>query len=97
MQPPQLEQSEQNLLEGGGGQVGQLVDGLVDDTHLLTEGEDDFFFIDDMYTSKLSAEAKARLKAKQQMLEEIKKQVLDHPEETADLLRSWIAEDMAEE
>lgn len=56
-------------------------------------GEDDFVLVDDVYTSKLSPEAKARLKAKHVMFEEIKTHVLANPEETADVFRSWIAQD----
>jgi flagellar M-ring protein FliF len=55
--------------------------------------DDDLVLVDDVYTSKLSPEAKARLKAKHVMFEEIKNQVLAHPEDTADLFRSWIAQD----
>jgi flagellar M-ring protein FliF len=50
--------------------------------------------VDDYYASKLTDEARARLKAKHLMFEEIKKQVLDRPETTADVFRSWMAEDV---
>ena len=65
----------------------------------LTEmGKDGLMLIDDFYTSKLSPEARAKLKAKQAMLEDIKKQVLENPQRAANLLRSWItAEDIPEE
>ena len=49
--------------------------------------------VEDVYASKLSSEAKSRLKAKQQMYDEVKKKVLEQPEETADVLRSWLLED----
>ena len=51
------------------------------------------FDADDFYTSKLSGEAKARLKAKEKMYEETKQQVIGQPEETAELLRAWLVED----
>jgi flagellar M-ring protein FliF len=51
------------------------------------------FDADDFYTSKLSGEAKARLKAKEKMYEETKQQVIGQPEETAELLRAWLVQD----
>ncbi|MFW5973429.1 MAG: flagellar basal-body MS-ring/collar protein FliF [Bacteroidota bacterium] len=57
--------------------------------------EEEFMLVDDVYTSKLSPEAKARLKAKHVMFEEIKSQVVAHPEDTAELFRSWMAEDVS--
>lgn len=63
----------------------------------LAAGDDDLddegVVVDDFYNSKLSPEAKARLKAKHLMFEEIKKQVGEQPEGTAELLRSWMSED----
>lgn len=59
------------------------------------EEEEEVVMIDDVFSSKLSAEAKARLKAKHLMFEEIKKQIDDKPTNTADLLRSWMVEDAA--
>ncbi len=56
------------------------------------EDPEDVVLIDDMYTSKLSAEAKARLKAKHQMYEELKDQADRNPEEAAELLRTWLHE-----
>ncbi|GIV59768.1 flagellar M-ring protein FliF [Rhodocaloribacter litoris] len=53
--------------------------------------------VDDIYASKLSAEAKARLKAKHKMLDEIKNQIKKNPEETAELIRSWLAMDMEQQ
>ena len=50
--------------------------------------------VDDFYTSRLSPEAKARLKAKHLMFEEIKKEVNEKPENAAELLRGWISEDI---
>lgn len=55
--------------------------------------EEDVVLVDDVYTSKLSPEAKARLKAKHLMFEEIKKNVKEQPDNTADLLKNWMMED----
>ncbi|MFQ5571737.1 MAG: flagellar basal-body MS-ring/collar protein FliF [Rhodothermales bacterium] len=64
---------------------------------LLSSSDDDdevdLELIDDIYSSKLSAEARARLKAKHLMFDEIRKQVVGRPEDTADLIRSWLAQD----
>ncbi len=57
------------------------------------EGEE-LMIVDDLYTSKLSPEAKARLKAKHQMFEEIQQHAIEVPEEAADLIRSWLIEDV---
>jgi len=48
---------------------------------------------DDVYTSKLSDEAKARIEARSEMFEEIQDQVEEHPEQTAEMIRSWLVED----
>lgn len=69
-----------------GGRVNQLASGEDE------EGDEDVM-VDDFYNSKLSPEAKARLKAKHLMFEEIKKQVNEQPDGTAELLRSWMTED----
>lgn len=55
--------------------------------------EEEMMLVDDVYTSKLSAKAKARLKAKNKMYEEIQSQVVENPEETAELIRSWLVSD----
>lgn len=57
--------------------------------------DDELVLVDDFYTSKLSPEARARLKAKQHMYDEVKQQVLARPEDTAELLRAWLAEEDA--
>jgi flagellar M-ring protein FliF len=62
---------------------------LVDD-----EAEEGLVLVDDMYTNKLSPEAKARLKAKHKMFEEIQQHAVDAPGEAADLIRSWLVEDV---
>ena len=56
--------------------------------------EEDTVMIDDIYTSRLSVEAKARLKAKHLVFEEIKEHVQQRPNEAADLIRSWLADDI---
>ncbi len=71
-----------SALSGPGG-INQLVGG----------DEEELVLLDDVYTSKLSPDAKKRLKAKHLMYEEIKKQVLERPADTADLIRSWMASD----
>ncbi|MFB6273790.1 MAG: flagellar basal-body MS-ring/collar protein FliF [Salinibacter sp.] len=60
---------------------------------LEAEEEEELVLEDDMYTSKLSQEAKARIEARSEMFEEIQGQVQDHPEQTAELIRAWIVED----
>ena len=60
-----------------------------------SDEEEEMVLVDDIYTSKLSAEAKARLKAKSDMFEEIKNQAEHSPGETAELIRSWIVNDGA--
>ena len=57
------------------------------------EGEDELILVEDIYTSKLSPEAKARLKAKQQMLDDLKDSIIENPEEAAGLLRNWLMSD----
>lgn len=47
----------------------------------------------DLYTSKLSPEAQERLKAMNVMFDEIVTDIGEKPQETADMLRSWITED----
>ena len=56
-------------------------------------GDDELILVEDIYTSKLSPEAKARLKAKQQMLDDLKDSIIENPEEAAGLLRNWIMSD----
>lgn len=63
----------------------------------LEDEDDDLILIDDVYTSKLSPEAKARLKAKQKMLDQIKENILANPQEAANLLRSWLVADNVKE
>jgi len=57
------------------------------------EEEEEFVLEEDMYTSKLSKEAKARIEARSEMFEEIQDQVREHPEQTAELVRAWLVDD----
>ena len=61
------------------------------------KGKEGLMLIDDFYTSKLSPEARAKLKAKQAMLEELQEQVLADPQRAANLLRSWLSVEEAPE
>ena len=61
------------------------------------KGKEGLMLIDDFYTSKLSPEARAKLKAKQAMLEELQEQVLADPQRAANLLRSWLSVEEASE
>ena len=87
-----LAAAEARYLEGASGEAGQLGEGG-GAVGLLEPPEGLNVSVDDFYASKLTDEAKARLKAKHLMFEEIRQQVLDRPETTADVLRSWLAED----
>jgi flagellar M-ring protein FliF len=55
--------------------------------------EEELVLVDDIYTSKLSDEAKARIEARSDMFEEVQQQAQEHPEETAELIRSWLVND----
>ncbi len=59
--------------------------------------DNDLILVDDYYTSKLSPETKARLKAKQLMLQNLKDQVMDNPKNAANLLRTWLSSDLVNE
>jgi flagellar M-ring protein FliF len=86
-QPAQLDESE----------AGSQLDEGASDKALAGETEDEeaeeLVLEDDMYTSKLSDEAKARIEARSEMFEEIQDQVEEHPEQTAELIRAWLVED----
>lgn len=71
----------------------QDVAGLVGPHDEEEETDESPALVDDVYTSKLSADARRRLKAKHLMFEEIKSQVTAQPEETAELIHSWIVTD----
>ncbi len=83
--------AEGHYLAGVSGKAGKLAEG--GESAGLLEPPEEEVFVEDFYASKLTTEAKARLKAKHLMFDEILKQVLDRPETTADVLRSWLAED----
>ncbi|WP_103026677.1 flagellar basal-body MS-ring/collar protein FliF [Salinibacter altiplanensis] len=89
-QPTPLQSSEARQVEGRTPES-QVEDGDEDPTALQEEEES--LVEDDMYTNKLSDEAKARLEARSEMFEEIQDQVEEHPEQTADMIRSWLVED----
>ena len=57
------------------------------------DDEQELVLIDDIYTSRLSTEAKAKLRAKNRMYEEVKKKVTTDPEQAAAQIRSWLIED----
>ncbi len=79
------------------GQARVTPDGrLVDHSGNRADSEDEMVMIDDIYTSRLSTEAKARLKAKHLVFEEIKEHVAQSPTEATDLIRSWLAQDVDE-
>ncbi len=58
------------------------------------EGDiEDLVLVDDIYTSKLSDEAKAKLKAKHREFEKIRDQVQSEPDAAANLIHTWMVED----
>lgn len=61
----------------------------------LLEEDDEPVAIGDVYASKLTPEARKRLKAKHLMFEETKQQVIGKPDDAIDVIRSWMAEDRA--
>ncbi len=73
--------------------AGKTIGESVGPRQLAAAEVDEPVLIDDVYTSKLSPEARARLKARHLMFEEIQAEVQEHPEEAADLLRNWMLED----
>ena len=91
---PQLLESQMTVNEKGVLTSNRLTAGSEERRR---DEEEDLILIDDIYTSKLSPEAKARLKAKQRMLEEMKESILANPQEAANLLRSWLAADSMKE
>ena len=80
-----------NLLGAVSGEAGELGEG--GEAAGLLAPPEEVIAVDDFYASKLTDEAKARLKAKHLMFEEIRKQVVERPDATAEVLRSWLAED----
>ncbi len=59
--------------------------------------QEDLVLIDDVYTSTLSPEAKARLKAKHKMLADMIDSIKANPEEAANLIRNWLTADKMKE
>ena len=72
----------------------QDVAGLVEAHEDEDDAQSSPALVDDVYTSKLSEDARRRLKAKHLMYEEIKSQVTSQPENTAELIHSWIVTDL---
>lgn len=58
-------------------------------------GAEELILVDDYYTSKLSEEAKLRLKAKHQMFERVQQQVLSNPQEAVEVIKTWMSEEIA--
>ncbi|GAB5521592.1 MAG: flagellar basal-body MS-ring/collar protein FliF [Rhodothermales bacterium] len=90
-------ESEQGQLAAGmAGGDGAMYDG---DMRLLTSGTggegDELGEVtaDDYYQSKLSKDAKRRLKAKHLMFDEIRQSVMQNPEQAADMIRTWMSEE----
>ena len=92
--PAQLQSNQPQQLDASDGDS-QVAEGTSPEALKEGEeaGEEDLVLEDDMYTSKLSDEAKARIEARSEMFEEIQEQVEDHPEQTAELIRAWLVED----
>lgn len=88
-----LQVNESGELTSGAPRLVAGPDGTLVPAPQQTGSDEDLILLDDFYTSKLSPEAKAKLKAKQQMLEEMKKSIMSDPQEAADLIRSWLASD----
>lgn len=80
-------QAPNQLTEGDQAALGQFKE----------DAEEELMLVDDVYTSKLSPEARARLRAKHKMFDEIKEQVHERPEDAADLIRSWITASLLEQ
>ncbi len=88
---PQIEENE--LAQLGGRQEQGVVPAGQDGESEDEEDIEELVLVDDIYTSKLSPEAKARLKAKHQMFEDIQEKVGESPETTANLIHTWLVED----
>lgn len=94
---PRIEQSDRPQLAGRQ-QEGVVPSSGNQNIPAQDEDEDieDLVLVDDIYTSKLSPEAKARLKAKHKMFEDIQEKVSESPETTANLIHTWLVEDKVE-
>jgi len=74
---------------------GTLPNASFDSTRLLEQAQPEMEFqVEDIYQSKLSSEAKARMKAKHKLFDEIKDQIAATPENTAELIKSWMLQDL---
>ena len=91
------------ILQPAGSSSGRLIDtkdgpaALPDgETPLgeLGDSEEDLVLLEDMYVSKLSAEAQARIKAKHILYQKVKESIDEHPENAANLIRTWLVESM---
>ncbi len=78
---------------GGGAEHSQLATGENGRQSAGGQSDDVFHPSSDVFQSKLSTEAQARLQAKNVLYEEIVADMGENPAEAADLLRSWISED----
>ena len=86
--------SEQKQLGAAEGTSGSsLTGGEGGEMKELTEGGASMR-ADDLYSSKLSAEAQARLEAKNLAFEEMRKRASEDPESAAKLIRSWLTDDL---
>jgi flagellar M-ring protein FliF len=91
------------LLNAAGASVGadgqpQLTAGYGAGKARLPAGEEEeLVLIDDIYTSTLSPEAKARLKAKHKMLSDMIDSIKANPQEAANLMRNWLNADKMKE
>lgn len=78
----------------------QQLDGTSEDEALVAAGRgegdedvEDLMLVDDVYTSKLSPEAQQALRRKHRLYQEVQDQVSEHPDEAAELIRTWLIED----
>jgi flagellar M-ring protein FliF len=76
------------------GAVPEALQGKAPTPGLAAGAPEELVMIDDIYTSRLSAEAKARIKAKHLLFEEVQKKVNEKPEEAAEIIRSWMVSDV---
>jgi len=88
------ELDENGLLVPGSDQQRDGEDGaLVAEGQMDDEDVEDLVLMDDVYTSKLSAEAQQALRRKHRLYKEVQNQVIEHPDEASELIRTWLIED----
>lgn len=91
------ELDENGLLMPGSDRLRGGEDGALVAAGRQQQGEDgdveDLMLVDDVYTSKLSPEAQQALRRKHRLYQEVQTQVLDRPDEAAELIRTWLIED----